>query len=65
MAGSPRPRRLGLRVYDIVINLNLQFNLDGLDLIRRRGILYLISATRSSLSASLLPSREREEDESK
>jgi hypothetical protein len=65
MAGSLRPRRLGLQVYDIVINLNLQFNLDGLDLIRRRGILYLISATRSSLSASLLPSREREEDESK
>jgi hypothetical protein len=24
MAGGPRPRRLGLRVYDIVINLGLR-----------------------------------------
>jgi hypothetical protein len=59
MAGSLRPRRLGLQVYDIVINLNLQFNLDGLDLIRRRGILYLISATRYELDACVEPTRQR------
>jgi hypothetical protein len=27
-------RRLGLRVYDIVINLDLRFNLDGLDFMK-------------------------------
>jgi hypothetical protein len=36
MAGGPRPRCLGLWVYDIVINLDLRFNLDGLDFIKSR-----------------------------
>jgi hypothetical protein len=36
MVGGPRPRRLGLRVYDRVISLDLQFNLDGLDFMKSR-----------------------------
>jgi hypothetical protein len=29
MASGPHPMRLGLPVYDIVINLGFRFNLDG------------------------------------
>jgi hypothetical protein len=36
MVGGPRPRRLGLQVYDRVINLGLQFNLEGLDFMKSR-----------------------------
>jgi hypothetical protein len=36
MAAGPRPRRLGQQVYDIVINLGLRFNLDGLDFMKSR-----------------------------